>query len=89
MMGIAAVEKRSEYVPNAIIAGCDMFLFANDVEEDMGYVKAAYERGNLTDERLTEAVLRILALKAHLNLFDKTVAIPSEKLMEKIGQAKD
>lgn len=85
MMGMAAVEKRSEYVPNAIIAGCDMFLFANDVEEDMGYVKAAYERGELTDERLSEAVLRILALKAHLNLFDKSVAIPSEKLMEKIG----
>lgn len=30
MIGMAAVAKRSEYVPGAIAAGCDMFLFMND-----------------------------------------------------------
>ena len=36
MLGMAGVMKRSEAVPACIAAGCDMFLFANDVAEDMG-----------------------------------------------------
>lgn len=85
MIGIAAAAKRSEYVPGAIIAGCDMFLFANDVEEDISYVKAAYERGDLTPERLDDALHRILGLKAKLHLFEESVRIPDRAALEEIG----
>ena len=40
MVGFSAVEKRRDSVPDAIIAGCDMILFANDVEEDVSFLRA-------------------------------------------------
>ena len=43
MIGMAGVMARREAVPRCIAAGCDMFLFANDFEEDLGYLKAGYE----------------------------------------------
>lgn len=85
MIGMAATARRSEYVPGAIIAGCDMFLFANDIEEDMGYVKDAYERGDLTEERLDDALHRILGLKAKLHLFEESIRIPERAALETIG----
>ena len=85
MIGMAATAKRKDYVPGAIIAGCDMFLFTNDSNEDVNYVLDAYNNGDLTAERLNDAVTRILALKAHLNLTLENVRIPDEKLLETIG----
>ena len=68
MVGMSATSRRCDAVPGAIIAGCDMFLFANDIEEDIGFVKKAYMEKKLTDERLTDALMRILGMKAHLNM---------------------
>ncbi len=85
MIGIAAKVKREQAVPGAIIAGCDMFLFANDVEEDIGYMRAAYERGELTEERLSDALHRILGLKAKLHLNDPAVCCPDEAGLDVIG----
>lgn len=85
MIGMAAVAKRSEYVPGAIVAGCDMFLFMNDQEEDISYVKAALQDGRLSQERIEEAATRILALKAHLHLYDEDVRIPSHAGLSVIG----
>lgn len=85
MIGMAAVAKRSDYVPGAIAAGCDMFLFMNDQEEDISYVKAALKDGRLSEKRLNEAVVRILALKAHLHLYDESVRIPSYNNLSIIG----
>ncbi|MDD3239789.1 MAG: glycoside hydrolase family 3 N-terminal domain-containing protein [Lachnospira sp.] len=85
MVGMSAIAKRSEAVPGAIIAGCDMFLFANDIVEDMGYVKKAYEEGKLTDERLTDAVTRILGLKAHLNMNSENRNVPDKEELDCIG----
>ncbi len=85
MIGMAAVAKRSESVPGAIIAGCDMFLFANDIEEDIGYVRAAYEKGELTEERLSDALHRVLGLKARLHLYEENVRIPEKKELKMIG----
>ena len=36
MIGMSGVMARSAAVPACIAAGCDMFLFANDFEEDLG-----------------------------------------------------
>jgi beta-N-acetylhexosaminidase len=64
MLGMTAAMKRSDYVPQAIAAGCDMFLFFNDIEEDFNFMMDGYRRGVLTEERLHDALTRILGLKA-------------------------
>lgn len=68
MVGLSGRSTRREIVPGAIMAGCDMFLFFNDVEEDLMYMKEAYQEGKLTDERLEEALTRILGFKAMISL---------------------
>lgn len=84
MAGIACVEKRAVAVPKAIASGCDMFLFANDKEEDMAYMKAGIENGVITKERLDDALHRILGLKAKLKLYNAETAIPDPALREKV-----
>lgn len=85
MIGMAAMASRRKAIPGAIIAGCDMILFANDVEEDLGYVRDAIASGELTEERLSDAVHRILALKAHLNLTEEAVRIPDKAGLAVVG----
>ena len=85
MVGLTASAKRSDAIPGAVIAGCDMILFANDVEEDIGYLKTAYEKGELTEERLSDALHRILGMKAHLHLYEESVRIPAESALDCIG----
>ena len=63
MVGLTGRSKRSELVPGAIMAGVDMFLFYNDIEEDTMYMTEAYRNGTLTEERLRDALRRILGLK--------------------------
>ena len=55
----------------AIAAGCDMFLFFNDMEEDFNFMLKGYQEGVISKERLDDAVRRILGLKAKLNLHIK------------------
>ena len=64
--------KRSEMLPASINAGCDMFLFFNDPEEDFATMLGAYKTGIISEERMTEALTRILGLKAHLGLNKKS-----------------
>jgi beta-N-acetylhexosaminidase len=71
MAGMAMAMERSKAVPQAIAAGCDVFLFARNLEEDLGYMREGLETGILTEERLTEAVRNVLALKASLQLHKK------------------
>ncbi len=85
MIGMAGIMKRSEAVPRAIAAGCDMFLFANDFEEDLGYMRAGYEKGIITEARLEEALRRILGLKAHLRLMDENDRFPKAEGLKAIG----
>lgn len=85
MVGMTATSKRQDAVPGAIIAGCDMFLFANDIEEDIGFLRAAYDAGKLTEERLSDALHRVLGLKAHLHLYEENVRIPDKTLLDKVG----
>lgn len=64
--------KRSEMLPLSINAGCDMFLFFNDPEEDFNTMLNAYKTGIISEERMTEALTRILGLKAHMGLHKKS-----------------
>lgn len=85
MIGMfGATVPRSQQVPGAIAAGCDMFLFFNDREEDFGYMMEGYKNGTITEERLQDALHRILGIKAALNLHKKqeegTLMPPKEDL---------
>lgn len=71
MLGMTSSMQRKDYVPKAIAAGCDMFLFFNDIEEDFTYMMNGYKRGIITEERLHDALRRILGLKAKLRLHIK------------------
>ena len=64
MGGYCQAMARREAIPASIMAGCDMLVFNTDFEEDYGYMLDALKDGRLTEERLNEAVTRILALKA-------------------------
>lgn len=64
MVGLSGRSTRRDIVPGAIIAGCDMFLFFNDIEEDLQFMKEAYEDGRLSEERLQDALTRVLGFKA-------------------------
>lgn len=68
MLGLTAAQKRKDSVPGAIAAGCDMFLFFRDVAEDFGYMMDGYKNGVITEERLTDALRRILGVKAAIGL---------------------
>ena len=56
--------KRKDMLPAAINAGCDMFLFFNDPDEDYNTMLDAYKNGVIGEERMVEALTRILGLKA-------------------------
>lgn len=71
MAGMVIPMPRSQAVPQAIAAGCDMFLFTRNLDEDYGYMKRGIEEGIITQERLNEALTKILALKAALKLYKK------------------
>ena len=89
MVGMTDRMKRSEMLPLAINAGCDMFLFFNDPDEDFATMLNAYTSGIISEERMTEALTRILGLKAHMGLHkkakDEIVPAP-EVLAELLGR---
>lgn len=71
MAGFTVSMEREKAVPAAIAAGCDMFLFTINHREDVQYMLRGVEQGIISQERLNEAVTRILALKASLGLHRK------------------
>lgn len=70
MNGFMQVMKREEAIPRAIAAGSDILLFTCNLEEDFEYMLKGVEENIITNERLDEAVIRILALKASLKLHE-------------------
>ncbi len=68
MAGFGDWGPRQETIPQAIIAGCDVILFSDDPNADLMYLVKAVADGRLSQERVDEAVTRVLALKAALGL---------------------
>mgnify|MGYP002509778048 CR=1 FL=1 len=71
MVGMTNRMTRKDMVAASINAGCDMFLFFNDVPEDFGWMLEAYQNGTISKERMREALTRILGLKVHMGLTKK------------------
>ena len=70
MGGLKAWSTRADYLPQLLEAGCDVILFVDDMEQDYGYVAEALRDGRLGWERVDDAVLRQLAMKAALKLHE-------------------
>ena len=88
MVGFTVAMPRSVAVPTAIAAGADVLLFNKSLEEDYGYLLEGVKSGILTVERLDEAVTRILATKASLNLPEKQAAgtlVPGPEALDTVG----
>ncbi len=77
---------RKEMLPAAINAGCDMFLFFNDPDEDYSTMLDAYKSGTISEERMTEALTRIIGLKAHMGLHKKAELVPAAPASEAMGK---
>lgn len=84
MTGLGCAMPRREIPAAAINAGCDMFLFGRNVQEDFANLLADVEAGVVSMERVDEAVTRILAMKASLGL-DRTEKFTCPDYAEIVG----
>jgi beta-N-acetylhexosaminidase len=94
MAGLGSWSKRSGHLPELIAAGCDIILFSDNPERDLGYLKTAVADGRLSTSHIDDAVARQLALKAALGLHRAQAATPpfavtlkEQKLVDRITRA--
>ncbi|SYZ79946.1 glycoside hydrolase family 3 protein [Trichococcus shcherbakoviae] len=88
MIGYNAAMSRKKAIPTTINAGCDMILFNKNIDEDYQAMRDAVSSGEVSLERLDEAVTRILAMKASMGLVDKQQAnslIPEPEALDIVG----
>lgn len=91
MVGFTVSMPREQSVPGVIAAGCDMILFNKDADEDYQFMMQGVKNGIITEERLNDAVTRILATKASLKLHTKKengTLVPGPEALEEIGAQK-
>jgi beta-N-acetylhexosaminidase len=90
MVGLSSQGPRDEIVPKVIANGCDVFLFGRPRDKDYQRLLTGVETGIIPLNRLNDAALRVLALKASMNLPDlnatKTL-IPPKSALKVVGCA--
>ncbi|RYE87792.1 MAG: glycoside hydrolase family 3 protein [Hyphomicrobiales bacterium] len=84
MAGLGSWSHRRDYLPEVIASGCDVILFTLDAEQDAQWIRDALEDGRLSWERVDDAVVRQLGLKAKLGLHQ-----PQHTDLSVIGTAAD
>ncbi len=85
MAGLTVSAPRSKAVPGVIAAGCDMVLFFGVPEDDIRYMKEGLADGTISEERFSDALHRILGLKAHLGL--NKLVLPKKEGLSVVGCA--
>lgn len=88
MIGFTSAMPRKDALPQAVAAGCDIILFNKSLDEDYGFVMDGVKLGVISEERLDEAVTRILALKASLGIHVKQREgrlVPDEEHLAIVG----
>lgn len=88
MVGFTSAMPRAEAIPATIAAGVDMILFNKSLDEDYGFLLEGIKTGKVTEERLNEAVTRILATKASLHLPEKqaeNALVPGPEALAVVG----
>lgn len=68
MAGLGAWAHRDMALPEVVASGCDIILFSDEPEADIARIEAALDDGRISAERLEEAMIRVLGLKAALGL---------------------
>lgn len=77
MAGLGDWGPRDQTLPEVVISGCDIILFSDDPNADLMRLVKAVADGRLSQERVDEAVTRVLALKAALGLHREDRAQPN------------
>lgn len=87
MVGLTSAMRRRDLVPATIAAGCDMFLFFRNADEDFRYMLDGYRDGVISEARLQEALERILGLKATLGLHTtpREALVPGPEALAVVG----
>jgi beta-N-acetylhexosaminidase len=87
MVGLTSALPRERQMVQAITAGCDMILFFRNHDEDFGFVRNAIRSGEISEQRLNDALTRILGLKAKLGLHlrDRDDLVPPIDDLQVIG----
>lgn len=91
MVGFSVHMGRQKALVQALAAGCDMLLFCKNTAEDFAAIRNGIESGALPQERLNEAVCRVLAFKAMQKLHEKKRAgtlVPDPSALEVVGCAR-
>ena len=68
MAGLGAWAHRDIALAEIVSSGCDVILFSDEPEHDIARIEAALADGRITHDRLDEAAIRVLGLKAALRL---------------------
>ncbi len=88
MAGLGSFAGRAEVVPQVIENGCDVFLFTVNEAQDIAHMENGLRSGALSEQRLDDALTRILGLKAALGLHRKTLderILPLENVKHIVG----
>ena len=88
MVGFTCAMPREKAIPTTIAAGADMILFNKDLDEDYHFLLKGLDEGLVSEERLDEAVTRILATKAALGLHVKKeqgTLVPGPEALGTVG----
>ena len=72
MAGFTSWADRETMVPEVIENGCDMFLFGFPDQRDLALLMKGLRERRLSEQRLEDAVTRVLGLKAALGLHKKS-----------------
>lgn len=86
MVGYLQKMPRKQALAASINAGVDVILFNRNLDEDWQYMRENLDEGVISEERLDEAVTRVLALKANLHLPEKKA---SGTLVPQVDVAKE
>ncbi len=84
MGGVAGYMNRHDRTIACIAAGCDMLLFPR-LPEDFNTLLNAVKKGELAEERVNDAVRRILEFKARLHLHQKEFETPDAPVAVSAG----
>ena len=88
MVGFTGMMSRKEALAKALMGGADVLLFCKNIDEDYAGIREYLEKGRITMERIDEAVMRQLALKASLKLHEKqknNTLVPEKEALLVIG----
>ena len=90
MAGFSDWAARSETAPQCIENGCDVFLFSTNLELDLSYMLQGLRNGLLSEQRVEDAVTRVLGMKAALGLHQLSIderILPLDEARQRIGLA--